>query len=202
MINRAEIKQEAKSIMWGARVSPVLMGTLVLAISLILDRIISLVEYGTFFPDFRIFQSLSYLASVDPMLLLEMDTNDMLALAGLASSATVYSLFFSILVSLFMTVLYGGFYLYCMGIRQGREMPVSPDPMAPQLQAHLAGIRLGEPDSCTAQLRPILSNAAIFGVDLYQAGLGGRVEEMFRAMLAGPGAVRGTLRHYLSLAGA
>ena len=125
MINRAEIKQEAKSIMRGARVSPVLMGTLVLAISLILDRIISLVEYGTFFPDFRIFQSLSYLASVDPMLLLEMDTNDMLALAGLASSATVYSLFFSILVSLFMTVLYGGFYLYCMGIRQGREMPVS-----------------------------------------------------------------------------
>ena len=81
-------------------------------------------------------------------------------------------------------------------------MPVSPDPMAPQLQAHLAGIRLGKPDSCTAQLRPILSNAAIFGVDLYQAGLGGRVEEMFRAMLAGPGAVRGTLRHYLSLAGA
>lgn len=125
MINRAEIKQEAKSIMRGARVSPVLMGTLVLAISLILDRIISLVEYGAFFPDFRIFQSLSYLASVDPMLLLEMDTNDMLALAGLASSATVYSLFFSILVSLFMTVLYGGFYLYCMGIRQGREMPVS-----------------------------------------------------------------------------
>ena len=89
MINRAEIKQEAKSIMRGARVSPVLMGTLVLAISLILDRIISLVEYGAFFPDFRIFQSLSYLASVDPMLLLEMDTNDMLALAGLASSATV-----------------------------------------------------------------------------------------------------------------
>ena len=130
MINRAEIKQEAKSIMRGARVSPVLMGTLVLAISLILDRIISLVEYGTFFPDFRIFQSLSYLASVDPMLLLEMDTNDMLALAGLASSATVYSLFFSILVSLFMTVLYGGFYLYCLGPavrlpRDHRRLPLS-----------------------------------------------------------------------------
>ena len=35
------------------------------------------------------------------------------------------TLFFSILISLFMTVLYGGFYIYCMGIRQGREMPVS-----------------------------------------------------------------------------
>ncbi|OUQ80360.1 mannitol dehydrogenase family protein [Flavonifractor sp. An10] len=103
----------------------------------------------------------------------------------------------------FAPLVFAGWCRYLLGVDdQGREMPVSPDPMAPQLQAHLAGIRLGEPDSCTAQLRPILSNAAIFGVDLYQAGLGGRVEEMFRAMLAGPGAVRGTLRHYLSLAGA
>lgn len=125
MINRAEIKQEAKSIMRGARVSPVLMGALVLAISLILDRIVSLVEYGTLFPDLRIFQYISYLASTDPMLLLDMSTEDFLAMSGLASSATVYSLFFSILVSLFMTVLSGGFYLYCMGIRQGQEMPVS-----------------------------------------------------------------------------
>ena len=125
MINRAEIKQEAKSIMRGARVSPVLMGTLVLAISLILDRIISLVEYGTLFPDLRILEYISYLASADPMVLLNMTQEELLAMAGLTTSVTVYSLFFSILVSLFMTVLYGGFYLYCMGIRQGREMPVA-----------------------------------------------------------------------------
>ena len=44
-----------------------------------------------------------------------------------------------------------------------------------------------------------LSNAAIFGVDLYQSDLGRKAEEAFRAMLAGPGAVRAALRHYLSL---
>ena len=114
MINRAEIKQQAKSIMRGAKASPILIGALVLAISLILDRVVSLVEYGTLFPDFRILGVLNYLAASDPMLLLEMSEADLLALAGLASSATIYSLFFSILVSLFMTVLYGGFYLYCM----------------------------------------------------------------------------------------
>ena len=67
-------------------------------------------------------------------------------------------------------------------------MPVSPDPMLPQLQAHLKGIEVGRPDSLAGQLRPILSNAALFGVDLYAAGLGERTEEMFRDMLAGPGA--------------
>lgn len=125
MINRAEIKREAKSIMRGAKVSPVLMGALVLAISVILDRIISLVEYGTLFPDLRIFEYISYLATADPMAMLNMTQEELMAMAGLASSSTAYSLFFSILVSLFMTILYGGFYLYCMGIRQGREMPVS-----------------------------------------------------------------------------
>ena len=103
----------------------------------------------------------------------------------------------------FLPLVFAGWCRYLLGVDdQGLEMPVSPDPMAPQLQAYLAGICLGEPESCTDQLRPILSNAAIFGVDLYHVGLGRRTEEMFRAMLAGPGAVRDTLRHYLLLAGA
>lgn len=97
-------------------------------------------------------------------------------------------------------LVFAGWCRYLLGVDdRGEEMPVSPDPMAPQLQDHLAGIRLGEPESCTEQLRPILSNAALFGVDLYAAGLGERTEEMFRSMLAGPGAVRSTLRRYLPL---
>lgn len=125
MIYRADIKREAKAIMRQARVSPLLMGVLVLAISAILNRIIYLVEYGTLFPTWRIIEYINYLASIDPAALLDMSTDQLLAMAGLTSSGTAFSLFFSILVSLFMTVLYGGFYLYCMGIRQGREMPVS-----------------------------------------------------------------------------
>ena len=96
-------------------------------------------------------------------------------------------------------LVFAGWCRYLLGVDdQGGEMPVSPDPMAPQLQALLAGIEAGRPETCSDQLRPILSNAAIFGVDLYQAGLGEKTEAAFRAMLAGPGAVRATLRRYLS----
>ena len=96
-------------------------------------------------------------------------------------------------------LVFAGWCRYLLGVDdQGGEMPVSPDPMAPQLRALLAGIEAGRPETCSDQLRPILSNAAIFGVDLYQAGLGEKTEAAFRAMLAGPGAVRATLRRYLS----
>ncbi|MBM6724875.1 mannitol dehydrogenase family protein [Pseudoflavonifractor phocaeensis] len=100
----------------------------------------------------------------------------------------------------YIPVVFAGWCRYLLGVDdQGREMPVSPDPLAAQLQSYLAGVTLGQPQSCTDQLKPILSNAAIFGVDLYQSGLGRKAEEAFRAMLAGPGAVRATLEHYLAL---
>ncbi|MDR1062097.1 MAG: mannitol dehydrogenase family protein, partial [Clostridiales bacterium] len=57
----------------------------------------------------------------------------------------------------------------------------------------LAGVEAGRPESYSGQLRPLLSNAAIFGADLYGAGLGGhgeRVESLFVEMLQGKGAVR------------
>ena len=99
----------------------------------------------------------------------------------------------------YIPLVFAGWCRYLLGVDDAlREMPVSPDPMAPALQALLAGVKVGTPETCTDQLRPILSNAAIFGVDLYQAGLGEKTEAAFRAMLAGPGAVRTTLRRYLS----
>ena len=101
---------------------------------------------------------------------------------------------------MYIPLVFAGWCRYLLGLDdQGREMPVSPDPLAAQLQSYLTGITLGRPESCTDQLKPILSNAAIFGVDLYQSDLGRKAEEAFRAMLAGPGAVRAALRHYLSL---
>lgn len=79
----------------------------------------------------------------------------------------------------------------------GNEMPVSPDPMLEQLDQALAGIQAGNPDSLKDQLKPVLENEGVFGVNLYEAGLGEKIEEMVRKMLAGPGAVRKTLREYL-----
>jgi fructuronate reductase len=65
------------------------------------------------------------------------------------------------------------------------------------LQKQLADLKLGEPETASESvLQPILSNPALFGVDLYEAGLADKVTCMLREMLAGPGAVRATLRKY------
>ncbi len=96
-------------------------------------------------------------------------------------------------------MVFAGWCRYLLGVDDaGREMAVSPDPMAPQLQAELAEIAVGRPESLEGQLCPILSNTAVFGVDLYAAGLGEKTERAFRAMLAGPGAVRATLHQFLN----
>ncbi len=79
----------------------------------------------------------------------------------------------------------------------GQEMPVSADPLLAALQAELAGIELGKPDSAQGKLDGILTNAIIFGVDLKQAGLADKVAGYFAEMLTGPGAVRATLQKHL-----
>lgn len=79
----------------------------------------------------------------------------------------------------------------------GEAFELSSDPMIPELTKQLSNIEYGNPESCQDQLRPILSNANIFGIDLYQAGIGELVEEMFKEQIAGPGAVRATLKKYL-----
>lgn len=80
---------------------------------------------------------------------------------------------------------------------EGRAMELSSDPMLEQLTGRLAGIRLGGGASCRESLKEILANPVIFGVNLYEAGLGGKVESMFAELSAGPGAVRSTLVKYL-----
>ena len=79
----------------------------------------------------------------------------------------------------------------------GKPYSLAPDPLAPGIHESFAAIELGRPETFTDQLRPILSNVNIFGVDLYQAGIGEKIETIFREELAGPGAVRATLKKYL-----
>lgn len=88
-----------------------------------------------------------------------------------------------------------GWLRYLIGIDDnGNEFIRSADPMLEELDAKLAGIKFGEPESAAGKLNDILSNAAIFGVSLYDAGIAGMVEDDFKAMLAGPGAVRNMLK--------
>ncbi|MBR1659602.1 MAG: mannitol dehydrogenase family protein, partial [Oscillospiraceae bacterium] len=79
----------------------------------------------------------------------------------------------------------------------GKPFELSPDPMLPELRAALSGLVPGRPDTLGEKLKPILSNERIFGVDLYSAGIGEKIETMLRAQLASPGAVRRTLKAYL-----
>ena len=80
---------------------------------------------------------------------------------------------------------------------KGEAMAVSSDPMLEVLQNQLAGVELGKPETAEGKLEIILRNETLFGIDLVKAGLGGKIEGMFRELLAGPGAVRATLKRYL-----
>lgn len=92
-----------------------------------------------------------------------------------------------------------GWLRYLLGVDdKGQPMEVSSDPLKDDFQAKLAGIQVGNPVSYSGQLKEILSNASIFGTDLVAAGLADKIEAIFVEELAGPGAVRATLKKYLA----
>ena len=81
---------------------------------------------------------------------------------------------------------------------KGNAMPLSGDPLLPELQKQLSGIELGKPETVGAKLKPILKNSLIFGSDLTVTPLADRIEEYFLEEIASPGAVRATLRRHLN----
>ena len=92
-----------------------------------------------------------------------------------------------------------GWLRYLVGVDDaGSAMELSGDPMLSSLREALAGVKLGEPDSVSGKLDGILRNQVIFGIDLVEAGLGERIEGFLREELAGPGAVRATLKRALA----
>lgn len=92
-----------------------------------------------------------------------------------------------------------GWLRYMLGVDdQGNAYELAPDPMNEEIQEQLSGIVVGRPETFTDQLRPILSNERIFFTNLYENGLGEKIETMFRDMLAGPGAIKATVHKYVS----
>ncbi len=80
---------------------------------------------------------------------------------------------------------------------EGRDYELAPDPMNEELQEQLGDIVVGKPETLKDQLKPVLSNERLFFTDLYKVGVGEKVEEMFREMIAGKGAVKATLHKYI-----
>lgn len=92
-----------------------------------------------------------------------------------------------------------GWIRYLLGVDDtGNPMECSADPMLDMLQGQLAGVTLGNPDSLGDKLKPILANEMLFGSDLTTLGLSEKIETMVRDMLAGPLAVRNTLKKYMA----
>ena len=90
-----------------------------------------------------------------------------------------------------------GWLRYLLGVDdRGQAMPLSGDPLLEELRGMLSGIELGKPETCGDKLRPILANRLIFGSDLTACPLGERIKGYFLEEIAGPGAVRETLKKY------
>ncbi len=81
---------------------------------------------------------------------------------------------------------------------EGKPFELSPDPMNAEMTEQLKGVVIGKPETLGVKLKPILSNKNIFGVDLYEAGLGAKVEGFVLEMLKGNGSVRECLKKNLT----
>jgi fructuronate reductase len=88
---------------------------------------------------------------------------------------------------------------YLTGIGDdGKAFEISPDPLLNQLKPTLDKVSLGDKGPFQDLLSPILSDSSLFGVDLYEAGLGEKVEAFFARMVSAPGAVRKVLHETVS----
>lgn len=98
----------------------------------------------------------------------------------------------------YIPLVIAGWLRYLMGVSDsGNEMALSPDPMLETLKPYFADIKLGGSNDIKDALKPILSNSQLFAVNLYEVGLGEKVENYFKELIAGKGAVRATLQKYL-----
>lgn len=92
-------------------------------------------------------------------------------------------------------LVFAGWLRYLMAVDDaGRSFALSPDPLLETLCPYVVGIQLGETADVEAQIRPILQNKAVFGVDLYEVGMAKTVCDDFRELIAGTGAVRNYLK--------
>ncbi len=98
-------------------------------------------------------------------------------------------------------LVHAGWLRYLMAVDDaGKAFEPSPDPLLEDAQKFVSGFTLGEVPSAEdtkKALLPLLKNKQIFGVDLDETGLADKVVDFFRQEIAGPGAVRATLKKYV-----
>lgn len=89
-----------------------------------------------------------------------------------------------------------GYARYLCGLDDnGNPFEQSTDPLLSELKEITAGYTLGG-DNDYSRLKKLYSNKDIFAVDLYEIGLGEKVEGLVRELYQAPGAIRATLKKY------
>ena len=95
-----------------------------------------------------------------------------------------------------------GYARYLKGVNDaGKPFEPSPDPLLEELQAIVAPLEIREGAQDMSCLKQLYTRKDVFGLDLYEAGLGEKIEAMAAELFAGPGAVRKTLHKYVSARG-
>ncbi len=90
-----------------------------------------------------------------------------------------------------------GWLRYLMGVNDAGEVfEISPDPGMNRIRPYLEGITIGGTNQF-AEIKQVLGDSSLFGVDLYEAGLGDRVVAHFSEMVEKAGAVRLVLEKYI-----
>ncbi len=99
----------------------------------------------------------------------------------------------------FIPLVFAGWLRYLMAVNDnGEKFELSPDPLLDTVCPYVAGFELGKEADVEAALKPVLENAKIFGVNLYEVGMAEKVCGYFSELIAGKGAVRATLQKYVS----
>jgi len=94
-------------------------------------------------------------------------------------------------------LVFAGWARYLMGIDDNlNSFELSPDPMLEKMVPLVENIKIGDVD-VHSKLEKLFSDAYIFGVNLYEVGLGEQTEKYFVELIAGKGAIRETVRKYV-----
>ena len=95
-------------------------------------------------------------------------------------------------------LVFAGWIRYLMGVNDnGEKFELSPDPLLETVCPYVAGIELGKAVDVESAVQPLLEDAKIWGVNLYEVGMAQKVVGYLREMIAGTGAVRATLKKYV-----
>lgn len=92
-----------------------------------------------------------------------------------------------------------GYSRYLKGIDdKGQAFEPSVDPLLAELSECVASLEVKEGEQDFSCLKKLYSRKDVFGVDLYEVGLGDKIEAMAKELYNGPGAVRNTLHKYVT----